>query len=201
MLLLLSRPVFAAEIAVTVLDQSGNPAGDAVVSLWPADAKAATPVRVSERHVIDQRDETFAPFVTPMRRGDTLVFTNSDRTRHHVYSFSPIKQFEFVMNPGEVSPAVKFEQTGVGAIGCNIHDKMIAYAYVGDAPFMALTGMDGRAVVTGLGKGRYRIAVWHPRMTAEASVAEQTIEAGGTGSFSLPLTAKPAVVRDHQRHY
>ena len=141
------------------------------------------------------------PFVTAMRRGDTLAFTNSDRTRHHVYSFSPIKQFEFVMNPGESSQAVKFDQPGVGVIGCNIHDKMIAYAFVTEAPFMAPTGADGRAVMTGLAKGRYRVAVWHPRMTAEASVAEQTIEAGGTGSFSLPLTAKPAGMHDHQRHY
>ena len=41
--------------------------------------------------IIDQRDETFIPYVEIFRPGDQVVFRNSDRTRHHVYSFAPAK--------------------------------------------------------------------------------------------------------------
>ena len=194
-------PADAAEIAVAVRDQDGKAAVDAVVSVWPADRRAV-PSASSQPHVIDQRNEAFVPFVTVMRRGDTLSFKNSDRTRHHVYSFSPVKPFEMVLNPGETSQALKFEQSGVAAIGCNIHDKMLAYAFVTDTPWAAQTDAQGRATIANLPKGKYRAEVWHPRMTIDGGAPEQTIvvDANVEATFEVrlnPLRANSA----HGRHY
>jgi hypothetical protein len=79
-----------------------------------------------------------------------------------VYSFSKVKQFEMTLNRGQTAP-VTFETAGIAALGCNIHDKMIAYAFVADSPWTALTGEDGRAVIADVPAGAYRAQVWHPK--------------------------------------
>lgn len=195
------RAASAAEIAVAVRDQDGKPAADAVVSLWPADHRAAPPSNAAA-HMIDQRNEAFVPFVTVMWRGDALSFKNSDRTRHHVYSFSPVKPFEMILNPGETSQALKFDQSGVVAIGCNIHDKMIAYAFVTDTPWTALTDAQGRASISSLPKGKYRAEVWHPRLDADARAPEQTLTLDADVQATFELRLNPAQAGGaHQRHY
>ncbi len=193
-------PADAADIAVSVRDQDGNAAIDAVVSVWPADRRAL-PSSTSQPHVIDQRDEAFVPFVTVMRRGDTLSFKNSDRTRHHVYSFSQLKPFEMVLNPGETSQALKLEQSGVAAIGCNIHDKMLAYAFVTDTPWTAQTDAKGQGTIANLPKGKYRVEVWHPRMEMGGG-PEQTIavDAHENVTFEVHLNP-PRPGGPHSRHY
>ena len=84
--------------------------------------------------MIDQRNETFLPLVTIVRKGGQVIFTNNDTTMHQVYSFSPIKQFDFEIDEGRHSEPVVFDKPGVASIGCNIHDHMITYVYVADTP-------------------------------------------------------------------
>ena len=43
-----------------------------------------------------------------------------------------------------------FDKPGVVALGCNIHDDMIAFIRVVDTPFAAKTDASGAAVVRGL---------------------------------------------------
>ena len=98
-------------------------------------------------HVIDQKNLMFLPYIEVFRPGDAVVFRNSDGTRHHVYSFSPAKAFEFVLAPGQSSPPMTLDQAGViVVVGCNIHDQMASYLVVSDAPWIATTGKDGRAI-------------------------------------------------------
>lgn len=89
----------AAEVLVQVHDRAGHPVNDAVVTVTGDSGSARTPATAVEK-VIDQRQETFLPYVEIFRPGDRVVFCNSDRTRHHVYSFSRVKTFEFVLKPG-----------------------------------------------------------------------------------------------------
>lgn len=195
-------PADAAEIDIAVLDQNGEPVGDAVVSLWPGEKGRLPPDPASKAHKIDQSNEAFVPFVTVMRRGDTVVFKNSDRTRHHVYSFSPVKPFELVLNPNETSQSLKFDQSGIAAIGCNIHDKMLAYAFVTDTPWTALTDAQGHGQITNLPKGRFRAEIWHPRMDPDRPAPEQslTVDGKANATFNLNLIA-PASTSGHRRHY
>jgi plastocyanin len=158
---------WAASVDLTVTDTDGKPVADAIVTVAPAAGTiaAASGAFVTPHDVIiDQRDETFIPYVVAVRRGGTVTFRNSDQTRHQVYSFAAIKEFEFVLRPGESSPPVQFPLAGVAILGCNIHDQMIAYVYVTDAPWATVTRDSGRARIDGLPAGNFVVTVWHPRL-------------------------------------
>jgi len=90
----------------------------------------------------DQKNLMFMPYIEVFRPGDEVVFRNSDRTRHHVYSFSSNRTFEFVLAPGQSSARMKLDKSGVIAGGCNIHDQMATYLYVSDAPWIARTARE-----------------------------------------------------------
>jgi plastocyanin len=156
----------AAGIVATVTDEPGKPLAEAVVMIMPDDGTPmpAAPARTLMTANIDQRDETFVPEVVVIHVGGAVTFRNSDPTRHHVYSFSPIKQFEFVQNPHAISAPVRFDVPGSAAIGCNIHDNMIAYVFVTTAPWAAVTDENGRAVIGDLPAGHFVATVWHPRL-------------------------------------
>ncbi len=197
--LVTSQTARAADVAVSVTDQGGAPAKAAVVTLTPLDGKPAPPP-AAVRRIIDQKHEAFVPFVTVMWRNDHLVFKNSDRTRHHVYSFSPIKQFEFVLDPGQTSQPLKFDKAGVVAIGCNIHDQMLAYAVIVQTPWSTLTPDDGRATIAGVPKGKYRASVWHPYLAGDGPADKVIDTEVGAVSFALDLKT-PRKSRGHERHY
>lgn len=152
---------FTAEIA----DQDGKPVQNAVVSLVP-EQKAAMPAassRLPNEKTIDQRFETFVPIVTIVPRNGRIVFANSDPTTHQVYSFSPAKQFEITLARDSSSPPIAFPNPGVAALGCNIHDNMIAYIFVADSPWTGLTDEDGRVTIGDVPPGNYQAQVWHYR--------------------------------------
>jgi len=152
---------FTAEIT----DQDGKPVANAVVSLV-FDARTGMPgasTRLPNEKHIDQRRETFVPLVTIVPRNGRVVFANSDDTTHQVYSFSATKQFEITLARGVSSTPIVFPNAGVAALGCNIHDNMIAYVFVADSPWTALTGNDGRAVIEDVPPGNYQAQVWHYR--------------------------------------
>ncbi|HEY2394625.1 MAG TPA: methylamine utilization protein [Rudaea sp.] len=153
----------ARELDVRVADARGAPVPDAVVTAVPRANYTSLPAVPSPKtHIIDQKNETFIPYIEVFRPGDSVVFHNSDHTRHHVYSFAPARQFEFVLAPGESSTPLPLTQSGVIAVGCNIHDQMITYFYVTEAPFVARSDGDGRARID-LPPGSFDVRVWHPR--------------------------------------
>jgi plastocyanin len=185
--------VVAGELIVQVVDAQARPVGDAVVTVI-AQTPAAVAAHTPALRYVDQKDETFVPYVQVLQPGDRVVFRNSDRTRHHVYSFSPTKTFEFMLRPGVSSPALALGQSGIVAIGCNIHDHMIAYLVVSAAP-ARVTGAQGRAVFDALPPGGYTIQVWHPQLrpgSAPASAAAMLTGADTrTLNFSLSLLPDP----------
>jgi plastocyanin len=158
----------AAELEVRVADRRGTPVADAVVTVVVRGAGAAAPRRETPRpsppRLIDQKGLAFVPYVEVFRPGDEVAYRNSDKLRHHVYSFSPIKAFEFVLAPGASSAPLKLERSGVVAVGCNIHDGMINYLYISDAPWAARTDARGVVAFDGLPAGAYDVRVWQPRL-------------------------------------
>jgi plastocyanin len=196
----------AASVTVDVTDSGGAPAANAVVSLSPDSPPAAPASHVAEKGIIDQRHETFLPLVLVVRKGGGVTFTNNDVTTHQVYSFSTIKQFQFEIGRGEVSKPVVFETPGVAAIGCNIHDNMVAFVYVADAPFAAVTDSSGRADFSEVPEGAYRANVWHPRLRIGRQPSPQIVTVRGTGaklSFTVALGAgaMPGMGRMHKSDY
>ncbi|WP_189047345.1 carboxypeptidase regulatory-like domain-containing protein [Aliidongia dinghuensis] len=202
-LMLAASPASAARVLARIADDHGKPVADAVVSLVPKDGAAlpetpAPPALVST--IIDQRDETFVPYVVAVEKGGTVVFRNSDKTQHHVYSFSPVKQFEFMLSPGESSAPVVFDTVGIAAIGCNIHDFMTAFVYVADTPFVAQSDHDGRAEIADLPPGTYSVRIWHPLVRPSAKPPVQTLTVAAAGaelSATLALVAPPRRDLEH----
>jgi len=132
-----SAPAGAAGLGVRISDTRGNAVSDAVITVAPQAAGSVQPAPTPATRVIDQKNETFIPYIEVFRPGDKVVFHNSDNTRHHAYSFAPARQSEFVLAPGESSTALQLDKLGVIAVGCNIHDQMITHLYVSDAPWLA----------------------------------------------------------------
>ncbi len=79
-----------------------------------------------------------------------------------------------------------FDQAGVVTLGCNIHDEMLAYLVVTDAPYFGRTDNAG-SWSSELGPGRYRITIWHPRLHAEGPDSEREFTVGSDDRAELTV--------------
>jgi len=198
----------AAELLVKVVDARAGAVADAVVSVAMTDQAPASANRSTQpsTKTIDQKRETFIPYVEVFRPGDSVVFRNSDTTRHHVYSFSPTKSFELVLRPGETSPPIALERVGTVAVGCNIHDQMITYLFVTDAAHAMRSDPGGVARFAGLAPGSYEVRVWHPQARYKPGAAEsiRKLEIATDAEnmdleFALSLLPDPRQPQDRER--
>src|SRR5438552_14554473 len=159
-----ATPLAAASLSVRVVDSSGRPVRDAVVTLYPS-AGARAP-HASGRYLISQQNLQFHPFLTIVPVGADVSFPNFDPTKHHVYSFSAAKRFELKLFARDQSRTVHFDKPGVVALGCNIHDQMSAFIFVTDTNWTARTNAQGIASFGDAPNAPSRIAVWHPYLRA-----------------------------------
>nr|QQZ50020.1 hypothetical protein JKL49_25860 [Phenylobacterium glaciei] len=107
--------------------------------------------------------------------GSNVNFPNKDNVRHHVYSFSPTKKFELKLYGRDESRSVLFDKAGVVALGCNIHDQMIAYVVVVDTAYAAKTGADGFALIRNAPAGNAVMTVWQPYVKTAKNQVVKTI--------------------------
>ncbi len=192
-LCVLSSHAFATGIAVQVQDAAGKPLADAVLYAEP-EAGVALPKSPTPAS-IEQRGLKFLPLVSVIQTGSQVSFPNNDKVRHHIYSFSPAKKFDQKLYSGVAAAPQVFDKAGTVVLGCNIHDRMIAYVKVIDTPFFAKSDADGIARIELPAAGKYTLKAWHFNMAASAN-AEQAVmvkagDAAATASFKLAM--KPPV--------
>ena len=182
----------AAPLTVRVVDAKGRPVSDAVVTLRAPGAQRPT---TSGNFSVSQKDMQFHPFVMVVPVGAKVSFPNLDPTRHHVYSFSAAKRFELKLFAKDQSRSVTFDQPGVVALGCNIHDGMTAFIYVADNRWTAKTGANGIAQFANAPVVAGRVAVWHPYLRAKANILEKPVGAAdrnisvAVASRALPMAS------------
>src|SRR5690242_20200085 len=169
-----AMPLAAAPLTVRVVDVSGHPVRDAVVTLYPS-GTAARPPRSGGRFSVSQKDLQFHPFLTIIPVGADVSFPNLDPTKHHVYSFSPAKRFELKLFARDQSRTVRFDKAGVVALGCNIHDAMSAFIVVTDSAWTARTNAQGIAAFGNAPNAPGRVTVWHPFLRAPGGTLQQAI--------------------------
>lgn len=178
--LLFASQAWAGDIVVRVTTPDGKPLPDAVIFIpaKPGDPKPA-PI---DGLKMAQANKQFTPFVMIASAGSTVEFPNLDKFRHHVYSFSKGNKFELELYGREEKRVITFKTAGVAALGCNIHDQMVAFIRVVDTPWAAKSGPDGAAKLTAAPEGSRRIDVWHPYATAKDQTVTQavTVSAGVT---------------------
>lgn len=196
-------PLQAASLSVQVSDSAGQKLADAVIFLTAESAEPSPAKPVSREHFVDQKDETFLPLVEVMAAGDQVIFRNSDRTRHHVYSFSPLGSFEFVLKPGESSTPVTLQKAGIIAVGCNIHDFMLSYLVVNDKGYAGKSDASGLISLGDLPPGKYSARYWHPRLRPGAAQPTQSITiAGEQANTAITLPVLPERKDDPDKdHY
>ena len=189
----LAAPLSAAPLAVRVLDASGRPVRDAVVTLYPG-GSAARPARPSGRFMVSQKNLQFRPFLTIVPVGADVSFPNFDPTKHHVYSFSSAKRFELKLFAKDQSRTVHFDKPGVVALGCNIHDGMSAFIVVTDSAWTARTNGQGVAAFADAPNAPGRVTVWHPYLRTPGGIVQQAVTASQrSASFSVRLRPPPAM--------
>jgi plastocyanin len=204
------QPLHAARVELTLQQPNGRPLAGAVLYALPLDARRLPPAASA---VMDQRDRRFVPQILPVQTGAAVSFPNTDSISHHVYSFSPAKRFELYLpkNEGRTgrgqsqrgSSQVIFDRAGVAALGCNIHDWMLAYIDVVDSPFFAVTGADGAAALADLPAGTYRLEAWHPRLVDPPAMLHRqvTLQAGSREQWSLRLEKALLPARDQRPRF
>lgn len=131
-----------------------------VVYLESAPSGAFEP-RGSARTRLDQRNETFVPYVLPITVGTTVDFPNNDRTYHNVFSLSKAKRFDLGRYAVGHSKSVRFDQPGLVRVFCDIHSHMNAFILVFSHRFFALTGADGRYHIDHVPPGNYAVTAWN----------------------------------------
>jgi plastocyanin len=162
-LLTAGGPAQAGSIEAVVTTPTGQPLADTAVVL--ESAAGAPPAHATV--TIAQRDRELVPYATVVQTGTAIEFPNQDPFKHHLYSFSPAKTFEIKLYVGKPARPVVFDKPGEVALGCNIHDWMEAYVLVVNTPYFAKTDARGRARLSDVPPGSYRLRWWHPRQKRE----------------------------------
>jgi plastocyanin len=199
----LAAVAVAATFVINARTSDGRALQGAVVTIRPLDGQVCPAALL--RGVVDQIDRAFIPgLLIPV--GSSVEFPNSDSVSHQIYSFSPTKRFQLPLYRGKHYPPVHFDQLGVVTLGCNIHDDMLAYLVVTDAPWYGRTDSGG-AWSTELSRGHCRVALWHPRLREndadlerELTVAEAD-RADLTLILSKPLRPAPLTDRPYSWDY
>jgi plastocyanin len=191
----------AEAAAIQVLDQTGNPVADAVLSA-PAPVNSA-PGRLDSTAdsaaVMDQIDKQFLPHVLTINRGQSVVFPNSDDIRHHVYSFSKPKPFEIKMYKGGESKTLQFDNPGIVVLGCNIHDQMVGYIHVGDNEVSTVTDASGWAELEITGDTFF---LWHPRLSVIHSERQQLrVDINSRGHQTVTVALQPVKSPEKKRGF
>ena len=192
--LLCCGPVRAGVVTVSVTDSAGKPLPQAVVLIEPMSGRLPAPPMATVQ--VAQTKRQFVPRVSVVTVGTPVAFPNQDTVRHHVYSFSPTKNFELKLYSGVPAQPVLFDKVGIAVLGCNIHDQMAAWIVVIDTPYHAVSDADGMARIPAVAAGSYQLRVWHPGLQGASDGMSQPLTATVANidrAVRLPVDANPLV--------
>jgi plastocyanin len=189
-LFLLAGAASATTLLVQVNDAAGKPLADTVVYAEPEGGNAPRSPRPAE---IEQRGLKFLPIVTVVQTGSQVSFPNNDKVRHHIYSFSPAKKFDQKLYSGVAAAPQVFDKAGTVVLGCNIHDRMIAYVKVVDTPYFAKTDAAGVAHIELPAAGKFTVTAWHYNMVGTGSAQQLAVAGAAPQTLNYKLAMKPAV--------
>ncbi len=187
-LTLFSAAASAATLTVQVSDASGKPVADAIVhaDLDGFDGSGRAPKQAE----IEQRGQQFLPLVSVIQTGSKVAFPNYDKVKHHIYSFSPAKKFDQKLYSGVAAAPQVFDKAGLVVLGCNIHDRMVAYVKVVETPFFAKTDANGMARLEVPQGGKVKLNAWHYNQAGPAPEQALLLKADGTAAASVKLSMK-----------
>jgi plastocyanin len=133
-----------------------------------------------------QKDLAFVTPLLAVRTGTVVEFPNLDDTYHNIFSYSAAKRFDLGRyRPDERPiPSQTFDQAGLVALHCDIHEHMRGLILVLDTPYFVKSDSDGNFRLTGLPAGKYTLKAWVSSQTTLAK--EVTLKNGAPLRVDFP---------------
>lgn len=173
--------------------------GIANVVVW-LDVKSGEKVAVHESYAarekamirLENRGCRFAPHISVLRTGQTLLIDNPDRVDHNTAAgLDRNTPFNELTPAGKSAQKNKFTQPEKlpAPIQCSIHPWMNGWLVVKDHPYVAVSDEHGRFEIKSLPAGEHTFVVWHevPGYISEVNRNGQ-IEGWKKGKVTLKMT-------------
>jgi hypothetical protein len=107
----------------------------------------------------------FEPRVLVASVGDRLAVGSRDPALHSTRVRLDGRSLFNLTLPEPGSLIVKpLKEPGLHQVGCDAHDWMRAWVWVGESPYLTVTGTDGEFRLDGLPPGEHEVLVWHERL-------------------------------------
>lgn len=168
-----------------VVTKAGVIATDPPVAVVYLEGSFSRPASLPKAQMA-QKDLAFVTPLLPVQVGTTVEFPNLDDTYHNIFSYSKPKRFDLgrYLPTERPIPSQVFDQPGLVAIHCDIHEHMHGVILVLETPHFTRTDTDGRYRLTGLPAGRYTLKAW----VSSKSTLERVVDLakGATVRVDLP---------------
>jgi plastocyanin len=155
---------------------------EAVVYLEGSFPPPASPARAE----MAQKNLAFVTPLLPVQVGTRVEFPNLDDTYHNIFSFSRPKRFDLGRYRSDERPIPSeiFDQPGLVALHCDIHEHMRAIILVLATPHFVKSDTAGHYRLTGLPAGHFTLKAWvDSKTTLERPV---DLKSGGTLHLDFP---------------
>ena len=170
-------------VAQDVLLGPGNSLQNVLIYV-KAGLPAATQYAVPSAPVqVDQKGCIYAPRIAVAMVNQTISFSNSDATKHHVQAMAE-ENPEWVTSqePNSSPQGTKFAKPEIGMLViCHLHPWMRMFVHVLPNPYYAVTGKDGTFSIKGLPAGDYTLEAWHEKF----GTMTVKVKAGGKADFTF----------------
>lgn len=113
----------------------------------------------------------FVPHVLVMQFNQALEISNADPILHTARTLQ--SQVNVGLYPGRaVRRDIGAPVLGPAKITCEIHPWMLAYVYLTDNPYYALSDVHGEYEIDNVPPGKYRVRIWHELLGTQVSNVE-----------------------------
>lgn len=145
---------------------------------WPK----AEPMKMP---VLDQKKCRFMPHVQVIPAG-ALEIVNSDPILHNTHGFYGRRTaFNMALPNQDQKITTELERPGMVRVECDAHGWMLAWVYVADSPYYAVTAEDGAFTITDIPPGDYTLVTWQEHTgPVETNVA---VEAGKASTVAIEI--------------
>ena len=142
--------------------------------------QSAFETREQARVRMDQKNEQFVPHVLAITAGTWVDFPNDDRTYHSVFSLSKSNPFDLGRYAAGRTKSVRFFNSGIVRVFCDIHSHMSAFILVFSHRYFAVTDDEGRYRIDNVPPGTYTVTAWNETVHGDLQSRVVTIgESGG----------------------
>lgn len=135
--------------------------------------------------VMAQENTAFVPNLLVVPLGSQVTFPNRDAFFHNVFSYSPPRSFDLGRYPKGETRTVRFEESGIVRIFCEIHASMYATILVSPSEHYQIINSGEGFSFRDLPAGKYRIVATDA--AGRRAKVDVNLAADETNNVSLTL--------------